>query len=114
MLTYDVYPTDHALDSLQTFRGSPKEFLDRVHGLWNFTYGTLKQTPAEDWQRPVVSVELVTGGWSGNEAVIAAITDTMFQILFWQASARGGWHEYRIPDEIWTSTLDFGLPRRPD
>ena len=38
-----------------------------------------------------------TGGWSGNENVIDALErNTLFWILFWQKSVRGGHYYFKI------------------
>jgi hypothetical protein len=36
------------------------------------------------------TLELVTGGWSGNEEIIGILEDTFFWFIFWQLSERGG------------------------
>jgi hypothetical protein len=36
------------------------------------------------------TLELHTGGWSGNEDIIEALAGSMFWFLFWQKSERGG------------------------
>jgi hypothetical protein len=38
-----------------------------------------------------------TGGWSGNESLIAALDANMlFAAMCWNASLRGGYHEYHV------------------
>lgn len=38
-----------------------------------------------------------TGGWSGNESILGALaTNEMFMAVCWNASARGGYHEYHV------------------
>ena len=44
---------------------------------------------------------LATGGWSGNEEVIAALSkNSMFDAMCWQSSHRGGLHIYHVPKII--------------
>lgn len=38
-----------------------------------------------------------TGGWSGNESIIAALMDNlMFRVLYWYSSQRGGRYKFKI------------------
>lgn len=44
---------------------------------------------------------LVTGGWSGNESLVAALDgNRMFTMLCWRESHRGGLHVYAVPERI--------------
>jgi hypothetical protein len=44
--------------------------------------------------------ELHTGGWSGNEDIVAALIHTMFWMLCWESSSRGGHYYLEIPGFI--------------
>ena len=46
-----------------------------------------------------VALELVTGGWSGNEEIIDVLSQTVFWGLHWVCSYRGGSHLFYIPKE---------------
>jgi hypothetical protein len=109
------YPADEALDALTSFTGTPGEFLRAVHCQWNDDYGRwddVRRT-GDGTEEPGTSVVLATGGWSGNESVISAVQDTMFHLMFWYSSTRGGLHEYRIPDTLAHVEINFRLPGRP-
>jgi hypothetical protein len=42
----------------------------------------------------------ITGGWSGNEDIIAALEKNfMLHAMCWQASFRGGKHVYELPTQ---------------
>jgi hypothetical protein len=45
-------------------------------------------------------IELITGGWSENEAVIEAIQESMFWTLYWEESKRGGYYKFIVPEII--------------
>lgn len=109
------YPTDEALDALAAFTGTPSEFLEAAHRQWNDDYGRWDKgrLVGDGTERPGTRVVLATGGWSGNESVISAVQDTMFHLMFWYSSTRGGLHEYRVPDALARVQMNFALPRRP-
>jgi hypothetical protein len=45
-------------------------------------------------------LRFVTGGWSGNESLIAAMRDNgMFHSCCWESSHRGGLHTFRVPKQ---------------
>ena len=79
----DGYPSEEALEKLRTWE-NPKlpEVMEFVQRLWK-------------WQDFINENDgvytIVTGGWSGNEEVIAALhVNVIFWLLFWQKSERGG------------------------
>ena len=45
------------------------------------------------------TMELVTGGWSGNEQLIAALRKNFFWAARWQSSHRGGLHVFEWKDK---------------
>lgn len=44
--------------------------------------------------------ELHTGGWSGNEEIVDALMGTMFWMMCWESSRRGGHYYFEIPGYI--------------
>jgi hypothetical protein len=100
----DGYPTEAALDRLANW--PHPDFgaaLDFAMTLWHWPdaashdinaheAGVLHATPEERY------VRFATGGWSGNEAVIAALRKNfMIRAMCWRLSASGGLHIYRYP-----------------
>lgn len=89
------YPTE---ETLQAIREWPYE--DR-HGLviflkqaWNFEYGSMATRVWGGQQ----GLYIVTGGWSGNEDVVAALQqNTLFWTTCWEMSKRGGKHCFHVP-----------------
>jgi hypothetical protein len=50
--------------------------------------------------------ELHTGGWSGNEEIVDALMGTMFWMMCWESSRRGGHYYFEIPGCILVKALD--------
>lgn len=49
---------------------------------------------------------LHTGGWSGNEDIVDALMGTMFWMLCWESSRRGGHFYFEIPKFITEKARD--------
>lgn len=45
------------------------------------------------------TVYMATGGWSGNEDIINAMSKNIFWALYWQESKRGGGYTFKIERE---------------
>jgi hypothetical protein len=100
----DGYPTD---DTVKTIEDWPYQditgALDFVAAAWHWpdfvSYelsaheaGVLRADPGDRYLR------LATGGWSGNETLIAALrTNRMIHALSWRLDAVGGLHIYEYP-----------------
>jgi len=54
---------------------------------WNEDYGSLTH---HVWNSNKQCIVVHTGGWSKNEEIIQRLSQTMFWILYWQVSKRGG------------------------
>jgi len=39
---------------------------------------------------------LITGGWSGHEELIYILKDSMFGLMYWNSSYRGGKHIFKF------------------
>lgn len=91
------YPTPNELNKIKRWNIlNDKEilvFLSYIEELWWMP----------DWGfklkgKKVISLELHTGGWSGNEEIISALkSNFMFWGMFWQKSIRGGHYYFKIP-----------------
>lgn len=78
--------------------------LDFVMMAWNTTYGNLSYTLSTAELSLVQAkkgeqfIRFATGGWSGNEMLIAALRqNAVMQSVTWCLTTRGGLHIYRIP-----------------
>ena len=84
------YPTEEQLDLIRTFPVNEiadcYELLSMAIVLWHW--------------HDMVTIRwgvwtFITGGWSGNEDIISALkANTMFWMMMWQSSDRGGKHVF--------------------
>lgn len=87
----EEYPND---DELRRVREWPPTDLS---GLMDFVRSIWWQ-PDWGWNQVGENYRISTGGWSGNEELIEALKgNTMFWMLCWQSSRRGGHYEFRVP-----------------
>jgi hypothetical protein len=102
----DGYPTDETLQALETWPYQDLAgALDFLAAAWHWPEfathdisaheaAVLHAEPGERYLR------LATGGWSGNESLIAAIdANRMIHALAWRLSTRGGLHIYEYPEQ---------------
>jgi hypothetical protein len=97
----DGYPTEETLKKITEW-----DWHD-VNGLAEYIVATWHYgeplAQLSDWRKDDIGAEyrelrLATGGWSGNESIIAALNDnTMFGMICWYLSQRGGLHIYHVP-----------------
>jgi hypothetical protein len=67
------------------------ELAEFVASQWDSTYGS-----ANVWGRKLT---LVTGGWSDNEMLLAALKRTLFWPFCWEYSEVGGLHKFKTPTQ---------------
>ncbi len=91
------YPT---IEDLMTIRNWKFEdfykdyvaFAEYIVNLWHY---------GEPWAKlmgkKVKRLKLSTGGWSGNEEIIDAMSKTFFWMMCWERSERGGHYLFKIP-----------------
>lgn len=87
------YPTTREIIELRTLATSGKampviDYLDEVYNLdcGKIIYNNTKHS----W-----TLIIITGGWSGNEDIINTLSETMFWMLHWQKSERGGRYTFK-------------------
>ena len=85
------YPTEeelrkiHEIDDLNLpLKEQLSKMLDHLRSIWHWADYLVEKKDG---------FELHTGGWSGNEKIIAELEKTMIWIMFWQRTERGG-HYY--------------------
>ena len=94
ILDDDGYPTDEALKMLEEWDFLKHPFQDFVALLTDVWHWDFKR---KTWKDGTIKLRLATGGWSGNEAVIAALRGNfIFWSLCWDKSKRGGAYWFTI------------------
>ena len=86
------YPTELTLKRIREWPCEhTAELLEYVRSLWTYKDYATKQGKR---------YRFATGGWSGNEDLIAALQENyLFWALCWQLSARGGLHIFKVLNE---------------
>ena len=94
-LDADGYPLDECLEEIKRWPIEDRDgWLAYVRALWNVDYGDERQEYANDGESRLV---LTTGGWSGNEEIIGAMSDnTVLYMMTWISSRRGGRFEFQL------------------
>lgn len=113
------YPTNDELhDILDCGEISPEEFVEIINGIW-WHDGFHVKTGRDLLNNPVKKLFLSTWGWSGNEEVIIEMQKTMFWMLYWQHTERGGHYRFEVPIKSWSEPnallgkiLDSEIPDR--
>ncbi len=87
-LDKDRYPTEETLNAISKYKGSYKTLMNEIAFLFA-DYGRCEFRDIDSaW-------EVATGGWSGCEEVIGALREnTMFWMMCWRLSKRGGYFEF--------------------
>jgi hypothetical protein len=94
------YPTEDELKTIRTWdHKDPFGLVDYILPYWEQN-GWAKKTG-----KKIVHLQLSTGGWSGNESIVAALDsfphheekdNNMFFFLWWKKSVRGGHYWFRV------------------
>ena len=92
------YPTKEELKRLKEYCGhfdvpnfdmKVKKVLEFLQELWHWSDYIRHEDNA---------LELHTGGWSGNEEIISVLQNSMFWVMYWQKSERGGHYYFELPE----------------
>jgi hypothetical protein len=110
----DGYPTYESLTAIETFVGTPEALIEYATALFHGGYITVEDV-VHHFGRAVKRVTFITNGWSGAESVLGALSHhTIFHMLFWESSHRGGKAIYEIPISRWTEPASLGRFDLPD
>ena len=91
---YD-YPTDEFLKWVSTYDIGIYEMFIRLPVYLNYIFGGWKFSMIS-YDGTTCTLEMSTGGWSGNEDIIRAMKDNVFWVTFWQSTARGGHYVFDL------------------
>jgi hypothetical protein len=82
LLDEDGYPTEVALTRIVDWPHTDMPgLLEYARELWTYQ---------DRWTVEGEKLFVSTGGWSGNESIIAAMGRNLFWLLCWEQSRRGG------------------------
>lgn len=98
--TDDGYPTEDELKAITDWKTNdlPAMFAF-IQDLWCWGDTMATEAPKGTWT-------LITGGWSGNEDLIGALSNNHIAwSLCWEMSKRGGKHVFVIPERLMESRL---------
>lgn len=101
LLDHAGYPTEEYLAWIDSFRPEnnlddydPLEFLAVIErGWWMSDWGFHLKRKYKGYVRLYLS----TGGWSGNEEIMAHLQQTWFYFCYWRSHRAGGHYEFLIP-----------------
>jgi hypothetical protein len=95
------YPTDEQLEAIRAWNGSDcrEWFMLCREAWWAPEWGWRMVDVEDDFGRTVTRYNLSTGGWSGNEDIIAAMQENRAWAwaFTWQQSRRGGHYIFDVP-----------------
>jgi hypothetical protein len=96
----DGYPDEEELERIAKWPVSDVEGLvEFIKDLWWHPELVRRSGPYNE------HVELVTGGWSGNEDIIRALhSNYVFYGVCWELSRRGGYHLYDLSRLIFANS----------
>lgn len=97
------YPTEATLQAVSEWDlkrpGAVYRLLAFLREAWRYPdyFGEIEEVEDETSDRMVKRVSISTGGWSGNEDLIAAMQDnSMFWLTCWYSAKRGGHYVFEI------------------
>lgn len=89
VLDEDGYPTDEVLEAIANYshKDDRRALLDLIQSAWRYE---------DRFRIERGKLYLSTGGWSGNEEVVAALRRSDFWLLAWEQSRRGGHYVFDL------------------
>lgn len=102
----DGYPTATELDDIRRWPVNDLvgwfKFIKAAGNYWNLSkpWGWAEHDGEDGLDKPAHVYEISTGGWSGNEEIIAAMRDNIAcWHSTWEATRRGGHYTFAVQKE---------------
>ena len=98
----DGYPTDETLYAITKWphEDGYYELMVFVSGTWHWPDFMYVNPIKNIFGEPVWEYTMITGGWSGNEDIVAALRNNpLFYAMCWRESHRGGKHVFEVKHE---------------
>ena len=96
----DGYPTEETLQYIEKYQDvhNPRRLVEFIGKAWHWPELAKWDDKSEVFP---ATLELHTGGWSGNEVIVSALerSDSLFWSFYWQKSERGGHYYFELPPE---------------
>jgi hypothetical protein len=93
------YPTEEMLQEIVAWDYKDcKGLLDAIKPYWQYSdCGYWRTEEVEEYGKKKLHYHISTGGWSGNEDILESLkANTMFWILAWVQSRRGGHYIFEV------------------
>lgn len=102
----DRYPTEEELQVIKEWdvtKQGVKPLMEFVKSIWKYEDRChIYRGKRHLFNDKAVKIYLSTGGWSGNEEILSALrANTMFWMMYWWKSQRGGHYWFEIPVRFW-------------
>ena len=99
----DGYPTQATLDEIShwPFKRGLRRWLEFAAAAWDDTmgsFGPARSRLPKRWREDEEETwAAITGGWSGNEDVVAAMRENwILWSMIWRVSVAGGYYEFGV------------------
>ena len=101
-MTEYEYPSDEVLDKIRNWSiHDPEGLLKYLQGKWYYPHFVTVSKDGNEWK-------FITGGWSGNEALLKAFRDNTFiWMRFWYSSTASGVHKFVLKTRIKEDTCKW-------
>ena len=93
MPDFNGYPTEEELKFIEDYdviKDGPIGLINYLKEIWHWD-------DYISFDEETGTLELHTGGWSGNESIIQELEKTFFWYFYWKSSHRGGHFFLEIP-----------------
>lgn len=91
------YNTEKELEEIRNWPiQDAHNLFNRLRDMWTYDTYFREKWSVNDRGRPVLLLELHTGGWSGNEEIVSELKQNLFWGLWWYKHERGGHYYFEV------------------